>query len=95
MSENVDKYYSKLEEYKLKLTSVEPNKNDKKRLGTKIYRKYDIDTNTTINKNQLCIELELLLRHLDEKGINNKRWFLSTIEDNLNIWSPPQIMKKK
>ena len=95
VSENVDKYYSKLEEYKLKLTSVEPNKNDKKRLGTKIYRKYDIDTNTTINKNQLCIELELLLRHLDEKGINNKRWFLSTIEDNLNIWSPPQIMKKK
>ena len=29
-SEDVDKYYSKLEEYKLKLTSVEPNKNDKK-----------------------------------------------------------------
>ena len=43
----------------------------------------------TINKEQLCIEMELLLRHLDEQRLNDKRWFLSSIEDNLNIWVPP------
>ena len=107
-SENVDKYYSKLEEYKLKLTNIEPNKNDKKKVGNKIYRKYDIDKNTgvltktktgnnayTINKEQLCIEMELLLRHLDEQRLNDKRWFLSSIEDNLNIWVPPDYRKIK
>ena len=49
-NENVDKYYSKLEEYKLKLTNIKPNKNEKKKVGTKIYRKYDIDKNTGVPK---------------------------------------------
>jgi hypothetical protein len=33
---------------------------------------------------QLCVETELILRHLDEKEENGKRWFFSTIEDVLN-----------
>ena len=111
-NQDVDKYYSKLEEYKLNLTSVKPGGMERKKLGTKIYRQYDIDKNVgipisvknadgerviqyIIEKRQLCIEQELLLRHLDEERINNKRWFLSTLEDNLNIWTPPDYKKKK
>ena len=33
---------------------------------------------------QLCAETELLLRHLDEIKINNKRWFFGTLEDCIN-----------
>ena len=33
---------------------------------------------------QLCVETEFLLRHLDEIGMNKKRWFFGTLEAKIN-----------
>ena len=33
---------------------------------------------------QLCVETELIMRHLDHIRHNNKRWFFSTVGDVLN-----------
>tara|TARA_B110001454_G_scaffold218686_1_gene247448 strand:- start:133 stop:3939 length:3807 start_codon:yes stop_codon:yes gene_type:complete len=46
-----------------------------------------------ISETQLCIETELLLRHLDQNNINNKRWFFGTLEDSINKISDIKIEK--
>jgi hypothetical protein len=65
-------------------------KKDSKRQEESVYGKkvlqYAEDSRTSIpiTDYQLCVETELILRHLDENKKNNKRWFFSTIEDVLN-----------
>ena len=49
---------------------------------------------TAISETQLCIETELLLRHLDQNNINGKRWFFGTLEDSINNISNIKIEKK-
>ena len=47
-----------------------------------------------ISETQLCIETELLLRHLDQNNINDKRWFFGTLGDSINNISNIKIEKK-
>ena len=49
------------------------------------YHADDDTTVITLTDAQLCAETELLLRYLNKKEINDKRWFFSTIEDVINI----------
>ena len=37
-----------------------------------------------VSTQQLCCELELILRHYDNEQIDNKRWFLSPEESTFN-----------
>ena len=38
----------------------------------------------SFTETQLCVETELLLRHLDKIEMNDKRWFFGTFEDRIN-----------
>ena len=59
--------------------------------NTDIEQIFNMDEKNVSSKNiapitdvQMCIETELALRYLDEIGHDDKRWFLSTLEDTIN-----------